>query len=134
MPEILHRALADISVDELERGGAIDFPVKTQRSLHLADLLAGEGTQPIRLRRVSFKPGFRKACFDAIKHRIERADRRIEIAQITLVLSQQKSALRVFGIEHESQVAREQRLPLFGRGDREARVVHPLVAGLRNQE
>ena len=70
----------------------------------------------------------------AVEQGIEAADRGIEGAQVTLVFGQQEAALRRLRIEHDAQIAGQQRLTLLGGGDLETRLVHALVARLGDHE
>ncbi len=50
-PQVGHRALADVGVEQLDRGVPVDLAVQAQGRLHLADLLAGRLAEGIGLER-----------------------------------------------------------------------------------
>ena len=134
MPQLRHRALADVGVQQLQRGGSIDFAVEAQRRLHFADLLAGQRAQFLRLLGVFVEAGTAQLHDDAVEHWVERSHRRVEVAQVARVFGQQESALGGLGVEHQAQVARHECLTLLGRGDSCAGLVNALVARFRDDE
>ena len=132
--EVRHRALADVGVHQLERRVPVDLAIEAERHLHLADFLAGERAQRLRLLGVLGEAGFAQFHDDSVEHRIQRAHGRIEVAQVARVFGQQEPALGGLGIEHQSQIARHERLALLGCGDDLAGLVDALVTGLRDDE